>query len=47
MRPLVISELRDDLFSYNRCNYSITDNEFEFSIRRYNPEEYFHTLELV
>lgn len=47
MMPLVIDELRNDLACFGNCTYSVTDNEYEFAIKRYNPEEVFYTLELM
>jgi hypothetical protein len=45
MLPLVIDELRCDLDCFGRCTYSVTDTVDEFTIRRYDPTEYFYTLE--
>lgn len=46
MRPLIIDELRDDLMTYGRCTYSVTDTDDEFSIRRYSPFENFYSMEI-
>lgn len=46
MLPLVIDELRTDLLSCGRCNYSICDTEDEFSIRRIDPSWEIYTLEI-
>ena len=46
MEPYVVTELRNDLLNYGRCVWSIEDNEFEFSIRRYSPTERFYSLEI-
>ena len=46
MYPLVIDELRNDLISYGKCNYAITDDEVEFSINRFPPEWEVYNLEV-
>ena len=47
MLPLVVNELRNDLFLYGRCNYAVTDTEDEFSINRLPPEWEVYNLEII
>lgn len=47
MEPLVFEELREDLFLYGRCNFSIKDTDSEFAIRRESVSRDYFSMELI